>query len=292
MTSFLNPSRRGFLRTTAGAVASLILPRSLFAGKADQSFWFIAESGDSWPVPDPVVWFLENAHQPVLERATVGLLELSPDDGDRIIRLVTRRCKLNLIELHPGSVIIHRWGTQTLVDVRPFFKAHGLAHPNVEVVVKDRKQEVITRQTGDNFRYGDPLAANLPLDLYLSKWQSRFEEQPDDSSAAPATWSGFVRGGVEDNQVPWTALKSTWRRTSPMLCLNCDQPTLLTNFGYPWVGMLNRSPRFVHVCGACYRSYRDESVKDVASWIVANLDAEVRPDFEMVWDRRVKWETA
>ncbi len=76
------------------------------------------------------------------------------------------------------------------------------------------------------------------------------------------------------------------------MCLNCDQPTILTNFGYPWTGLLNRSAKFVHVCGTCRRSFRDDSVKDVPGWMAANLDAEVRPDYEMVWDRRVKRTTA
>jgi len=72
--------------------------------------------------------------------------------------------------------------------------------------------------------------------------------------------------------------------------LNCDGPTILTNFGLRPVGMFNRSPNFVSVCGACCRSLRDESVKDVGAWIVVNLEAEVRPDFEMGWDRRMKVE--
>ena len=46
--------------------------------------------------------------------------------------------------------------------------------------------------------------------------------------------------------------------------------------------------KFVHVCGACQKSFRDESVKDVPGWMAANLDAEVRADGEMVWERRVK----
>jgi len=50
--------------------------------------------------------------------------------------------------------------------------------------------------------------------------------------------------------------------------------------------------KFVHVCGACQKSFRDESVKDVPGWIVTNLDPEVRPDAEMVWGRRVKRTTA
>ena len=72
--------------------------------------------------------------------------------------------------------------------------------------------------------------------------------------------------------------------------MNCDQPTLLSNFGLRQVGMFNRSPNFIHVCGACRRSFRDESVRDVAGWMALNLDAEVLPGFEMVWNRRVKWE--
>ena len=36
----------------------------------------------------------------------------------------------------------------------------------------------------------------------------------------------------------------------------------------------------------------DESVNDVGAWIVAKIDAEVRPGFEMVWNKRVKREMA
>ena len=64
-------------------------------------------------------------------------------------------------------------------------------------------------------------------------------------------------------------------------------PTILVNFGLPWTGMFNRSPKFIHVCGTCRRSFKDESVKDVAGWMERNLDAELQPGFEMVWDRRV-----
>jgi len=64
-------------------------------------------------------------------------------------------------------------------------------------------------------------------------------------------------------------------------------PTLLVNFGLRQVGMFNRSPNFLSVCSKCCRSFKDESVKDVGQWIEGNLDAEVRPDAEMVWGRRV-----
>ena len=68
---------------------------------------------------------------------------------------------------------------------------------------------------------------------------------------------------------------------------NCDTPIILVNFGNPWVGMFSRSPRFIHVCGTCRRSFRDESVKDMTEWMAVNMDEEVWPDFAMVWDRRV-----
>jgi len=54
--------------------------------------------------------------------------------------------------------------------------------------------------------------------------------------------------------------------------------------------MFNRRPLFIHVCGRCRRVFEDNSVTDVPRWMVANLDAEVLPDFDMVWDRTRKWE--
>ena len=54
--------------------------------------------------------------------------------------------------------------------------------------------------------------------------------------------------------------------------------------------MFNRYPRFNHICRECGRMFEDESVRDVPTWMVMNLDAEVLPDFDMVWDRLKKWE--
>jgi hypothetical protein len=70
-----------------------------------------------------VAWSLENALQPTLERASEGLRTLTPADGERVIRLVVRRCLLNLIEIHPGRVDVHHWCCQGLADLRRFFNA-------------------------------------------------------------------------------------------------------------------------------------------------------------------------
>lgn len=287
MNFFPAPSRRGFLHTSAAAITSFLLPKRPLTGKPDKSYWFI-HSGtcNSWPVADPVQWSLENAGHPVLERARKGLMKLSSEDGERIVRLVTRRCHLNILELGSCRVVLHHWSQQGIADLRPWFKTQGLARNDVEVVVQNRKQEVATTQHGDNYLFGDRLADNFPLQLYLNKWSRRFEGQPDDWSAAPGTWSGYAWENIENNRIPWAALKSAWRKTSSVLCLNCDQPTILTNFGNPWVGMFNRYRRFISVCGVCCRSFQDHSMKDVASWMATNLDADVWPHYRMMWDLR------
>ena len=283
--------RRTFLQTALAAVASLSLPGFLSARGTPKSFWFLhTPTGESWDVEDPVSWSLENAWQPVLERASEGLSKLTASDDTRIVRLVVRRCKLNLLEIRPGRVVVHHWGQQGKADLRPFFESHRLARRDIEVVVKDRKKEIITTKTGDDFLFGDKLATDFPLERFSSKWVSRFQQNPDDWTAAPGTWSGYAWYGIEDNRIPWAALKSAWRRTVAPLCLNCGEPTILTNFGFPSIGMFNRYPLFVHLCGNCRRSFRDESVKDVGGWMTKNLDAEVRPDFIMMWGQRVKWE--
>jgi len=233
------------------------------------------------------VWSLKHAREPVLERAAEGLAKLTSDDGDRIIRLVVRRCRLNLIELQPEHVIVQHWGPHR-ADLRPFLKQHRLATSEIEVVLRDRKREVATTQTGDSFLYGVLLAPDFPLDLFQSKWASRFRKEADDWQAAPGTSSGFAWDGIEDGKIPWAALKSAWRRVAPTICQNCDTPTLLVNFGLRPVGMFNRSPSFLRVCSKCRRSFKDESINDVEAWIEKNLDVEVRPDAEMIWGRRVK----
>jgi hypothetical protein len=285
------PTRRTFLQTALAAAASLLLPRFLLAGRNPRSFWFLhAPTGESWAVVDPVAWALGNAGQPILERASAGLRKLTPADRQRITRLVTRRCKLNVIEIDRERVVVHFWGQQGQGDLRSFFKQRGLARHHVEVVLLDRKREVTTLQHGDDFLFGERLVPSWPWEAYRSKWRRRDVEEADDRTAAPHTWSGFAWNGVETNRIPWAALKSAWRRTTAPLCLNCDQPTFLTNFGFPWSGMFNRRPFFIHVCGRCRRLFEDRSVKDVAGWMVAHLDAEVSPEFIMMWDRPVTWE--
>lgn len=277
-------NRREFFQTTAAIAGSLLLPKAVLATPAPNFHFIHIDTLISWPVAAPVQWSLEHALEPILARAAEGLSKLTTSDGERIIRLVVRRCSLNLLELQPGSVVVHQWGSN-LADLKPLFKTHGLARPEIEVVLRDRKNETVTTLTGDSFLYGVPLASDFYLELFHSKWEKRFLQEPDDWQAAPWTRSGFTWAGLADGLIPWVAMKSAWRGAG-VVCQNCSGPTLLVNFGLRQVGVFNRSGFLEHVCGACRRSFRDETV-DVKAWMAANLDAEVWPEAEMVWGRRV-----
>ena len=291
MNIFSQPTRRHFLQSTTAAVVSFILPRSIFATTPDPNFHFLhTDTLNSWPVPNPIAWSLQNAHEPILARAADGLGKLTTDDADRIIRLVIRRCSLNLLELQGNQVHVQFWGTNGQTDLKPFFKTHVLARPEIEVVLRDRKKGTVTTKFGDEFLYGVPIASDFPLELFQQKWERRFSQEADDRSAAPGTASGFAWDGIEDGLIPWVALKSAWRRGASGVCLNCSGETLQVNFGLRQVGMFNRAGFVEHVCGACRRSFRD-SVEDVGDWIVANLDESVRPDAEIVWGKRVTLES-
>ncbi len=64
-------------------------------------------------------------------------------------------------------------------------------------------------QSGDEFLFGERLGQGWPTEIFLSKWKRRYEQEPDDCLAAPATWAGdYAWEGVEGNRIPWAALKS------------------------------------------------------------------------------------
>ena len=100
-----SPTRRTFLQTALATAASLFLPRFLLAGRNPRQFWFLhSATWEAWTVDDPVAWSLDHARQPILERARERLVTQDAADPQRVIRLVVRRCGLNLIELRPGRV--------------------------------------------------------------------------------------------------------------------------------------------------------------------------------------------
>jgi hypothetical protein len=285
-----SPTRRTFLKAALATAASLFLPRFLLARENPRPFWFLhTPTGESWAVDDPVAWSLANARQPILERACERLVTLDAADPQRVIRLVTRRCRLNLLELRPGRVVVHHWGQQGLGDLRPFFKQHGLATKGVQVALIERKRETTTVQTGADFLYGERLAEDFPLAVYLGKWRRRAIEEPDDGQPAPCSVSNYCWEGVEQRRIPWRVLKSAWRHEDAPLCQNCDRPTVLTDFGYFACGFYKRGPIVVRICPLCRSRFEDRSPWDGPAWMLANLDEPLLPSADIMFGNPVKY---
>jgi hypothetical protein len=283
-------TRRTFLQTALAAASSLCLPRFLLARRNSRSFWFLhAPTGQAWPADDPVAWALANARQPILERARERLVTLDAADPQRVIRLVVRRCRLNLLELRPERIIVHFWGQQGQADLRPFFKQHRLARKSVQVALLDRKRETTTAQTGDAFLYGERLTEAFLLCVYLEKWRRRATEEPGDWAPAPCSGSNYCWEGVEQGWVPWRVLKSAWRREDAPPCQNCDRPTLLTAFGHFACGFYKRAPEVVRVCPLCGSRFEDHSPWAGPEWLPANLDGPLLPTADLTFGRPVKW---
>jgi len=280
-------NRREFLQTIAAITGVSLLPTNRLTTTAPTFFFIHTNSEDSFQIANPVQWCLDHAQKPILDRASDGLRNLSTGDSERIIRLVVRRCGLNLVEVQSNQVTIHHW-LQHPADLKPFFKANELTRSEVQVTLLNRKKETATQKTGDDFLYGQPTAADFPVELFTSKWQNRYVNESDDGQASPTSNSGLAWDGLEDGQIPWAALKSAWRQGG-VVCQNCAVPTFLVNFGLRQVGMFHRASCFERVCGACQRSFVGDLVKDVSGWMAANLDAEVRPGFKLIWGNRVKW---
>ncbi len=282
-------SRRTCLQTVAAAVASFFLPRSLRTEERAR-FWFLhTATGDSWPVTDPVGWTLTNSQQPILARASKGLRTLTAADDQRIIRLVIRRCNLNLIELHHERVVVHHWTQQGKGDLRPFFKAHRLATKSVQVALTDRKRELTTIQTGDAFLFGERLAESFPVDRYEQKWQRQAIEEQDDGQPAPCSVSNYCWAGVEDRRIPWRILKSAWRHENAPLCQNCDKPTLLTVFGYFVGSFYKREQKVIRICPLCSSRFEDCSPWDGPAWMLANLDEPLLPSADIMFGNPVRY---
>ncbi len=239
-------------------------------------FFIHGPTGSTWEVSDPVRWALDHRDEAILAPARDRLLTLTTADGDRILRLVVRRCRLTLVELRGERVLVHFWGPESQADLRPFFKLHGLARPGVEVVMLWRKREWVWSKRGDDFLFGEP-HAGFPWEAYRQEWDRR-HEQDEDWSPAPEALTNFGWPGVEPPLIPWAVLKWLWvhERTQP--CPNCDTPTLTVRLWHrrrPWVGGLNSY--LTRGCFECRRLFKQDYPGDVLEWVLGNLDRRLWP---------------
>ena len=87
-------------------------------------YFLFRDTGRSWQISDPVAWCLDHAGTPLLAPAADRLLE-SPDEPDRLIRVVLRRCGLVLVSITASNILVSYWG-EPAPDVRAFAKDHRL----------------------------------------------------------------------------------------------------------------------------------------------------------------------
>jgi hypothetical protein len=241
--------------------------------------FFVLPEGASFRVDEPVAWCLEHARHPLLEPARRRLL-LSDcrTDPDRVLNVVLRRCGLNLATVLPGRVVVHHW-TQ-LVDLRPFFKEHALARPEVQVALVRRKNGLVTLLPADDFLSGTRFAPAFPFDAYRERWDRRHECQSDDHAPAPWSWSSYSWEGVEAGRIPWAALKSAWRREPAPDCPNCGGTLAVWRFDWRRASWLSSTrTEVLRCCFPCRRSFEESLHGDPWPWLARTLGPEVLPSW-------------
>lgn len=237
--------------------------------------FFLFPSGNCFPVADPVAFCLENARHPLLYPARERLLlSDARTDPDRVLNVVLRRCGLNMAVVSPGRVVVHHW-TQ-LADLRPFFKEHRLASPEVQAALVRRKSGLVTIQPGDDFLYGERLGEAFPWAEYQGRWEGRHEKQADDRAAAPRGWCHYRWAGVVEGRIPWGSLLCIWRREKPHDCPNCNTPLAVWSFDYQRSGLFNMYGHVLRCCFHCLRSF-EERAGDLWPWLLSLLAPDLLP---------------
>ncbi len=243
-------------------------------------FFLHAESGESWPVTEPVSWLLAHADEPVLGRARERLLTLGPEDGDRVVRLVTRRCGLALVHVvREAHVVVHYWSA--MPDLRPIFRQHRLARPGVRAMLWNRKNDVVTVfESAEAFMFGGPVEATFPWWQFEEKWRRRHILEADDWQVAPHTLGTLCwEQASTERTIPWTVLKSLWQHDQAPACPNCDTPLLALRFLWVLPIMFSGIRKITRGCFRCHREF-EEWVDDFWAWLVTHLDPDLLPDHQ------------
>jgi len=247
-----------------------------------------AASGGFWPVDDVGGWIATHLGDPLLERAHAGLVK--SDDPDHWLTLVLRRCGLQYLEIDlpaggddpPGheparaGVSVHHWSTKH-GDLRPLFKALGLAHDGIDVTLVNHKSDAVRHARGGDFLYGEASGEGPDPAVLAVRWARR-HEPPGPPDWSPATtrnwfiaWPEFKGPGI-----PWVALEDAWRTVESPACPNCDRPTILTGFGIRPHGWFSGRRLCEFTCLECGRR-QEEKIDDLNAWFRAHLHPDYLP---------------
>ena len=234
---------------------------SLATPDPTQPAFFDLGTGQCIAVPNPTAWCIANAHTPLLSRARERL-ELSDSDTeqDRVLRVVLRRCGLLLLERRgPSFLVIQFWKDQASVidSLRPYFREHGLATPDVTVALINRKREQTDVVAGDRFLYGSVVDDAFPWEEFRQKWESRHQLEADDDQQSSGV---FCVRYATPYRMSWAALKQCWCQEEKVpLCANCNELLVVAGrrpYGSAW-----------RVCLSCGRSFEDWP----GEWLAARI---------------------
>ena len=245
-------------------------------------FFLHVPSCRSWPTDDPHQWLIDRHDDDLLASARERLTA-SPEDADRCLRVVFRRCGLVLVRVVTESQIIVRYWSGPAPDLRAWAKEAGWNRPGVQVVVAQEKtgKAVVYEDGQDVLLYGHQVGPKFPWDKYAQKFERRQREEADDQNAAPATSTNFDWPGSPPERLTWQVLKAIWN-AERIECPNCDQPLLVTS--YEWTrGMLSfRSARVIRHCLRCH-CWFEAAVEEPLAWLASVLSPALRPSHLRLW---------
>ncbi len=249
-----------------------------------QTFYFLHTTSDrAWQTDDPQQWLIDHRDDDLLAPARERLV-LSPDDPERCLRAVLRRCGLVLVRVLTNSqIVIRHWGEPT-PGMRKWAKSFGWNRTGTGVVFENLKTgKVAVHQDGqDVLLHGESVGLTFPWVAYETKYERRLAEEVDDHDAASASITNFEWEGSPPERLTWRVLKAIWF-AELVECPNCDVPLVLVSFGWQR-GMLSfRSGRVVRYCLRCRRRFEVNEDRPLA-WLADTLPAPLRPSHLRLWD--------
>lgn len=239
-------------------------------------FWFVQFQPMSWwPVLDPVAWCIDNAHLPLLDPALDRLMSGDVgSDPQRLLNVVLRRCKLNLVEIPTSNRVLQHYWTD-LADPRLLFKEQGLARPDVQVALVQHKYGIVVLQPGDKLLYGEKPWHGFRWTDYQCKWDRRGQDEADDWMGATRT--NYSWEGMPERWVPWAVLKAIWRRKDTPPCPNCDMPLVLVAFRLNRHLLSSNDSYREWVCFFCRRWFVDWCWGSIWPWLAQHLEPPLLP---------------
>ena len=281
-------TRRTFLQTAVAAVASFLLPRGLRAeGRA--RFWFLhTETGDSWPVTDPVTW-AGKCTAADLGASLGGLAEIDacgrpahhqachpamPVEPDRDSPWARRRAFLG--PAGTGRFASLFQGTQPGQERRP---CH-LDRPQT------RNQHSPARRCLPLWRATD---RGIPARSVPGKVATAGHRGAGRLASCPVQWVELLLGGgrAAPDSLAGFEVGLAARERPALPELRPAHPPDRLRLLRLW--LLQARAKGRAVCPLCSSRFEDDSPWDGPEWMRANLDEPLLPSADLMFGHPVTW---